>query len=120
MIWSKLLETYENCNDIVRVAHVALPLSVGALLDPLGKLLLIQKFEKKEWAEYYVNTLPKNGICSVTMQEDYIPEAYPAKIMDVTDKSKIFVKGCGVGYIASQKIIHTMQYLNWYKVAKNI
>lgn len=218
MIWSKLLETYENCNDIVRVAHVALPLSVGVLLDPMGKLLLIQKFEKKEWAEspctvksetrtsnicphilndkytyigskdkekhgkymdqlrqyaensdhlypfavykylskndidkdltengiqaddsdyigfavykteynpeqwaqYYVNTLPKNGVCSVTMQEDCIPEAYPAKIMSVTDKSKIFAKGCGVGYIASQKIIHTMQYLNWYKTAKNI
>ena len=51
MIWSKLLETYENCNDIIRVAHVALPLSVGALLDPQGKLLLVQKFEKKEWAE---------------------------------------------------------------------
>lgn len=51
MIWSKLLETYENCNDIIRVAHVALPLSVGVLLDPQGKLLLIQKFEKKEWAE---------------------------------------------------------------------
>ena len=46
MIWSKLLETYENCNDIVRVAHVALPLSVGILIDPLGKLLLIQKFKK--------------------------------------------------------------------------
>lgn len=51
MIWSKLLETYENCSDIVRVAHVALPLSVGVLLDPQGKLLLVQKFEKKEWAE---------------------------------------------------------------------
>ena len=54
------------------------------------------------------------------MQEDYIPEAYPAKIMSVTDKSKIFAKGSDVGYIASQKIIHTMQYLNWYKAAKNI
>lgn len=43
-----------------------------------------------------------------------------AIIMSVTDKSKIFAKGSGVGYIASQKIIHTMQYLNWYKVAKNI
>lgn len=216
MIWSKLLETYENCNDIVSVAHVALPLSVGILIDPQGKLLLIQKFEKKEWAEspctvrsetrtsnicphilndkyayigkkdkekntkymdqlkqyaensghlylnavykylsendidkdfiandmqidsgdyigfavykteydpeewteYYIKTLPKNGLCSVTMQDDYIPEAYPAKITDVADKSKIFVKGCGVGYIASQKIIHTMQYLNWYKVTK--
>lgn len=217
MIWSKLLETYENCNDIVRVAHVALPISVGVLLDPQGKLLLIQKFEKKEWAEspctvksetrtsnicphilndkyayignkekekhekymdqlneyalnsghlypnaiyrylsendidkdltengiqadgsdyigfavykmeyepeewteYYTSSLPKNGVCTVTMQDDYIPESYPAKIMDATDKSKIFVKGCGVGYIASQKIIHAMQYLNWCKAAKN-
>lgn len=216
MIWSKLIETYENCNDIVRVAHVALPLSVGILIDPQGKLLLIQKFEKKEWAEspctvrsetrtsnicphilndkyayisgkdkekhdkymdqlkqyaensghlypsavykylsendidkdltengiqadggdyigfavykteyepeewteYYTSSLPKNGVCTVTMQDDYIPESYPAKIMDITDKSKIFINGCGVGYIASQKIIHTMQYLNWYKASK--
>ena len=77
------------------------------------------EYEPEEWTEYYTSSLPKNGVCTVTMQDDYIPESYPAKIMDATDKSKIFVKGCGVGYIASQKIIHAMQYLNWYKAAKN-
>lgn len=61
MIWGKLLETYENCNDIVRVAHVALPLSVGVLLDPLGKLLLIQKFEKRNGQNRLVLLNPKHG-----------------------------------------------------------
>lgn len=87
--------------------------------DYIGFAVYKTEYDPEEWTEYYTSSLPNNGICTVTMQDDYIPESYPAKIMDATDKSKIFVKGCGAGYIASQKIIHAMQYLNWYKAAKN-
>ena len=97
--------------------NAALDIASG---DYIGFAVYKTEYDPEEWTEYYIKTLPKNGICSVTMQEDYMPEAYPAKIMSATDKSKIFAKGSGVGYIASQKIIHTMQYLNWYKAAKNI
>ena len=63
------------------------------------------------WTNYYVNTLPKNGICSVTGEPDYIPQAYPSKIRNPSDMAKIFAKGSNVGYIASQKIIHILQVL---------
>lgn len=63
------------------------------------------------WTDYYVNSLPKNGICMATGQPDFIPKAYPAKIRSNTDFAKLFVDGSNVGYIASQKIIHTLQVL---------
>lgn len=63
------------------------------------------------WTNYYVNTLPKNGICSVTGEPDYIPQAYPSKIRNPSDMAKLFANGSNVGYIASQKIIHILQVL---------
>lgn len=70
-----------------------------------------------QWTEYYLNTLPKNGICSVTGVKDYIPSAYPACIMSQSGKEKLFMSGSQVGYIASQKVTHTLQYLVY--AAKN-
>lgn len=64
-----------------------------------------------QWTEYYLNKLQKNGICSVTGIKDYIPSAYPACIMSQSGKEKLFMSGSQVGYIASQKAIHALQYV---------
>ena len=63
------------------------------------------------WTNYYVNHLPKNGMCMATGVEDFIPDAYPTRIRSKTDMAKLFVGGCGIGYVASQKIIHTLQVM---------
>lgn len=69
------------------------------------------------WTEHYLSTLHKNGICSVTGEPYYIPSAYPACIISPSGKERFFLKDCGVGYVASQKIIHAIQY--WTYGAKN-
>lgn len=88
----------------------------------------------KKWAEYYVNSLPKNGICSLTGVPDYIPSTYPRYIRSHIDLARLFVgkqndldsmPALLPGYIASQKIIHTLQFAcfegeNWaYNVMHN-
>ena len=53
----------------------------------------------------------------MTGEPDYIPSAYPACIISPSGKERFFLKDCGVGYVASQKIIHAIQY--WTYGAKN-
>lgn len=66
-----------------------------------------------EWTKYYLSILPKNGICSVTGQPDYIPPKYPKDILSKGDNSKLYLPNIntfGIGYTASQKIVHMLQY----------
>lgn len=82
------------------------------------------------WAEYYLERLPKNGICAITGEPDYIPDAYPGNIRHKSDMAKLFCANTDSmssmpqsrpGYIASQKIIHTMQALvnnDWLEQGK--
>lgn len=82
------------------------------------------------WVDYYLSNLPQNGICSITGELDYIPDAYPGNIRHKSDMAKLFCanidKISGIpqnrpGYIASQKIIHTMQALlndDWIEQGK--
>lgn len=63
------------------------------------------------WTKYYLPKLPKNGICCVTGARDYIPSAYPAGILSPSGNERLFLDDAPVGYIASQKIIHVLQYM---------
>ena len=71
--------------------------------------------EDQIWSEYYPKTLPQNGICCITGERDFIPESYPGYIISPSEKSKLFLSGSHVGYIASEKIIHALQYLVYAK-----
>ena len=73
------------------------------------------------WTDYYIhNFLKINGICSVTGKPDYIPTSYPRGIFAPGDRARLFITRDNVlnnypqnapGYIASQKIIHALQYM---------
>lgn len=73
------------------------------------------------WTEYYTNNALKiNGICSITGEPDYIPKSYPRDILAPGDRAKLFMTRetplddypkNAPGYIASQKAIHTLQYM---------
>lgn len=74
----------------------------------------------KAWTEYYLSTLPKNGICSITGEPDYIPDIYPRGIRFPGDRARLFISASkeldnmpllSPGYIASQKICHTLQFM---------
>lgn len=72
-----------------------------------------------QWTDYYLKTLPINGICPITGKPDHIPNAYPANIRYPGDMAKLFIANplskmdskydVTPGYIASQKILHTLQ-----------
>lgn len=73
-----------------------------------------------EWRDYYLSTLPQNGICGITGELDYIPPKYPKGIRNASDQAKLFfsaersfnsMPAIAPGYIASQKIIHTLQVM---------
>lgn len=74
------------------------------------------------WTDYYLSTLPKNGICGITGQPDHIPGKYPGNIRYPSDMAKLFISErsdrlCSMGeakagYIASQKIIHVLQAMH--------
>lgn len=69
-----------------------------------------------KWTNYYYNNVLRiNGICAITGKPDYIPETYPAGILSPGSQARLFMAGCGAGYIASQKIIHALQYLIYVK-----
>lgn len=70
------------------------------------------------WTDYYIKKLPKTGRCALTGELDYIPSTYPASILSAGDNSKLFMDGCRVGYIASQKIIHSIQWLSYAEYNK--
>ena len=76
------------------------------------------------WIKHHLSKLPKNGICAITGKSDYMPDAYPGSIRYPSDMAKLFTakhdKLDGMpqlrpGYIASQKIIHTLQsfFVGW-------
>lgn len=76
------------------------------------------------WMDYYLSKLPQNGICAITGKADYIPDAYPGNIRFPSDMAKLFCSKSDklddapqirAGYIASQKIIHTLQsfFVGW-------
>lgn len=76
------------------------------------------------WIKYHLSRLPKNGTCAVTGKADYIPDAYPSGIRYPSDMAKLFaakpdklgnMPRLRPGYIASQKIIHTLQsfFVGW-------
>lgn len=77
------------------------------------------------WTEYYLNdVLGINGKCSVTGNMDYIPKTYPNNILSVSDMGKLFIAKTdsygeyaqnAPGYIASQKVIHALQYMIYAK-----
>lgn len=67
------------------------------------------------WTEYYLSTLKPNGICCVTGKKDFIPKTYPAGILSSNGRERLFLSGSPVGYIASQKIIHALQYMLYGK-----
>lgn len=66
-----------------------------------------------DWTKYYLSQLQPNGICHLTGKQEYIPSAYPKCITSKSGKEVLFGKESHVGYIASQKIIHTLQYLSY-------
>ncbi len=76
------------------------------------------------WTDYYLSQMPKNGVCAITGKEDYIPDAYPAGMRYPSDMAKLFCANpdkldgmpqLRAGYVASQKIIHTIQsfFVEW-------
>ena len=67
------------------------------------------------WTEYYLSTIKPNGICYVTGKKDFIPHTYPAGILSSNGRERLFLSGSPVGYIASQKIIHALQYMIYGK-----
>lgn len=133
----QLKEYVGKVPDDVVASAVYQYMNGGTLLDDIGDLIEsdfnnqrpqgiyiafavygIKKEADDLWTEYYVNSLPKNGICMVTGQPDFIPSSYPSKILSSNDKARIFSKGSGVGYIASQKIIHSLQYMAYAKMRR--
>lgn len=80
--------------------------------------------QNKQWRDYYLKKLKPNGICSITGNEDFIPPTYPKGIRFSGDSGKLFMASSSnimlagmpalaPGYIASQKILHTLQCLNY-------
>lgn len=76
------------------------------------------------WIQYYLSKLPKNGVCAITGKADYIPSAYPGNIRYSSDMARLFCTASDkldgmpqlrAGYVASQKIIHTLQsfFVEW-------
>lgn len=63
------------------------------------------------WTDYYVGKLDVNGICCVTGKPDHIPQTFPGNILSPNSHARLFISGAQVGYIASQKIIHALQWM---------
>lgn len=75
-----------------------------------------------DWTRYYVDSLPVNGVCSITGEPAYIPYGYPKNLRKQGDMTKLFLNPkaeesvddrpvCAPGYVASQKICHALQWL---------
>ncbi len=84
------------------------------------ELCNIRSEVNNQWIDYYINALPINGICPVTGKEAHIPSKYPSNILSHARMAKLFSNKADIltdmdsllpGYIASQKIIHTLQFL---------
>ena len=77
-----------------------------------------------KWTEYYVASLPKTDICSITGDLDYIPSSYPRDLRSPGDRARLFIAkqnpldsmpGNSAGYVASQKCCHAIQYMAYGK-----
>ena len=80
-----------------------------------------------QWRDYYLKKLEPNGICSLTGKFYFIPPTYPKWIRNSRDTAKLFVGGApqkqkenlnsmpviNPGYMISQKIIHTLQCMDY-------
>ena len=78
-----------------------------------------------KWRDYYLKKLTPNGICGITGKPDFIPPTYPKGIRNSRDSSKLFTGGTkenlsvngkpviNPGYMISQKIIHTLQCMDY-------
>lgn len=117
-------------------------LNNGTLMNDIAKLLENQKKDIKSlnvvfsvyhiqedgvdlnWTKYYLSKLPKNGMCMLTGQPDFIPKAYPTIKRNSRDLARLIMakpnekidmgrwdKDFLMGYTASQKILHTLQAL---------
>ena len=67
------------------------------------------------WTEWYLSILSRNGMCCITGERDYIPDSYPRCITTSNGREIFFRKNCHAGYTASQKVIHTIQYMTYGK-----
>lgn len=74
----------------------------------------------REWKKHYINSLDKDDFCPITGEPDYIPDKYAKGIIGQSDMSKLFMSTektlnsmpvLSPGYISSQKILHTLQYM---------
>ena len=80
------------------------------------------------WKNYYLNTMTKRGLCSVTGKETVLASNHPAKIRNSGDKAKIISSNdlsgftyrgrferaeqlCAVGYEGSQKAHSALRWL---------
>lgn len=77
----------------------------------------------RTWTRYYTESLPINGICSITGEPAYIPKAYPGNLRKQGDMGKLFRSTenkretghapiIAPGYITAQKICHAIQWLS--------
>ena len=97
-----------DLKDILQEAEFSIPTEkINILFCVYG---LDNEGVDTNWTKHYLSTLPKNGICYATGELDYIPSGYPACIISPSGKERLFLKDSGIGYIASQKIIHAIQY----------
>lgn len=136
-LYMKQLESYIRKMDDTLAISVYRYLQKNTIHDDITNLLPLQPLPEdksmivfatkdnrdtisKKWTEYYVNTLPKNGMCSITGEMDYIPDKYPKGTRSSSDMSKLFISNnreldsmpvLAPGYIASQKILHTLQFM---------
>lgn len=67
------------------------------------------------WTNWYLSQLRPNGVCNITGQQDHIPAAYPKCITSIGGTEVLFAQDSHVGYVASQKIIHAIQYMTYGK-----
>lgn len=74
----------------------------------------------KRWTKYYVDSLDKNDFCPITGEPDYIPDKYAKGIRSQVDMGKLFISTekplnsmpvLSPGYVTSQKILHTLQFM---------
>lgn len=105
-------------DDIADLLYqIALPEEKAMIVFATKK---IRESISQKWTEYYVKSLPKNGMCGITGELDYIPEKYPKSIRSSADMSRLFISNqknmdsmpvISPGYIASQKILHALQFM---------
>lgn len=117
----KYLEKETICNDLKNLIDLKESKNLVITFGIKGRE---ENTVNHNWTEYYLSKLPKNRICTITGEPDYIPDSYPGNIRFPGDMAKIFcvtpdklddMPHMRAGYRASQKIIHTLQsfFVTW-------